>query len=140
MELLDLLELHSKIKSTGVRLYEIATEMDSLTGLISALDSTFDQAIFDQGKNLPNELARKLYRERLQDNDEAYLEWKSKLAELKLEKMMVGYERDSVKIELDLHMLDIRRSTSKLEADTIAKQIDNTNYLEAIKQTESFSK
>lgn len=140
MELLELLELHGKIKETGIKLYEIATEMDSLTGLISALDSVFDQYVIEQGKALPNDVARRLYKESLQDSESDYLVWKSRLSELKLEKMMIGYDRDSLKIELDLHMTDIKRQTSKIESDTVTRQIDNTNYLEAIKQSESFLK
>lgn len=138
MELSELLSMNSQIRDYGLQLHQIMTEMDSVIGLISALDSVHEQEIANQGKSLPNEAARKLYREHLQDLDSSYSEWKANLAQLKHDKLMASYERESLKSELELHVLDIRRSTAKLESESMTKFVDNTNYIEELKQSRMF--
>lgn len=138
MELEELLLINAQIRDYGMQIHSIMIEMDSLVGLISALDSVHDQSVLNQGKSLPNEMARKLYKQSLQDLDSSYLGWVSNLAQLKLDKSMIGYERDSLKTELELHVLDIRRSTVKLEAESMTKFVDNTNYVEELKQSRMF--
>lgn len=138
MEISELILINSRIRDYGLQLHQIMSEMDSMIGLISALDSVHDQEIANQGKALPNDRERKLFKEHLQDLDSSYLEWKSTLAQLKLDKMMASYERESLKGELELHVLDIRRSTAKIESDSITKIIDNTNYVEELRQSRIF--
>lgn len=138
MELTELLEINSRIRDYGNQLYSIMTEIDSLTGLITALDSVHDETIYNLGKNLPNEQARKMHREHLQAMDSNYLEWKTILQNLKQEKVRISYEREYLKSEMDLNVLDIRRNTAKLESENMIKYIDNTNYIEELKQSQLF--
>ena len=138
MEISELILINSRIRDYGLQLHQIMTEIDSMIGLISALDSVHDQEVANQGKALPNDRERKLYKEHLQDLDSSYLEWKAQLAQLKLDKMMASYERESLKGELELHVLDIRRSTAKIESESMSKFVENTNYVEELRQSRMF--
>lgn len=138
MELTELLEINDQIRDYGYQLHSIITEMDSLTGLITALGSVHDETIYNLGKNLPNEQARKMHREHLQAMDPNYVDWTNLLQNLKQEKIRISYEREYLKTELELNILDIRRSITKLESENMIKYIDNTNYIEELKQSQSF--
>lgn len=134
----ELLALNENIKTLGYQLHSILTEIDSNSGLIAAWDSEIDQCVIDQGKNLSNQIMRDLYKEKLKDNHSDYRILHGQLLELKQNKIMILYERDSAKSELEINITDIKRETAKLEADTMIRYIDQTNYLESLKQQESF--
>lgn len=138
MNHIELLALKDRIQDLGMQLYNIATIQDRLVGLIASCESVFDQQALEMGKSLPNVEARKVYKDKLKSNDFEYVQWSSELALLKLEKMSVALERDGSKVELELEILEIKRSTAQMEKDTLYAAIDQTNYLMTIKQQEEF--
>lgn len=139
MELINLLEMNEQIRSFNSELHLIMTEIESVTGLLYAVDSTFEQDVLDMGKLLPNESARKLAKDVMRKNHENYTQWVDRLLDLKQQKIMISYERDSLKTELDLHVVDIKRSTAKQEASNMATWVDQTNYLQALEQDKMFA-
>lgn len=139
MELKELLELNQSITNLGRELYETICEIDRLTGLVYAMDSEFDQTIIDMGTMLKNEAARKASKDLLRTSDYGYMEYSIKLTELKHLKLKLSYERSSLESELSLHILDIKRTTAKTESENMTIWVDQTNYIELVKQTEMFS-
>ena len=137
MERDELLALMESIATFGKQLHQLILDTDSVSGRLYALDSLIDQTVIDLG--LTNDVKRKLAKDVLRDKHEFYRDWESQLADLKHEKMSVAYERDSKKMELDIELTDIKRSTSIREGKNITDWIDQSNYVEATKQASEFS-
>ena len=136
MDSVDLLVLVEDVSTFGKQLHQLMIEIESISGKLYALDSLMDQTVINMG--LTNDVKRKLAKDILRDEHEFYRDWENQLADLKHEKMAVAYEREAKKMQLDIELTDIKRSTSVREGENIRLWIDQSNYVEATKQASQF--
>jgi len=89
----------------------------NIEAVLTAIDLSFDEQIYQMGKQLPNETARKLYKETLRGNHERYQKLSSDLLFNKTEKVTAVIDRERAYNLLSVGKLYVKSEQLKTETN-----------------------
>ena len=104
----DLLNHIQDLTGTGYLLISLGEEIAMQEGMIAAIDSAFDEEIYQLGKSLPNDFARKIHKDCLRRKHHAYFDVTIKLDALKRQKAELLVQKEQTRQLLEVGKLQLR--------------------------------
>lgn len=100
----------TELTQCGYRLAALSEEMSMQEGLLAAIDSSFDESIYQLGKSLQNDGMRKLHKEMLRRNHPSYSDAMIKLDQLKRDKAELLVQKEQTRQLLSVGKLQVKSS------------------------------
>lgn len=104
----DLLNHVQELTQHGYQLIAVGEEIAMQEGLLAAIDSSFDEMIYQLGKSLQNDGMRKLHKEMLRRNHESYSDVMIALDQLKRNKAELLIQKEQVRQLLSVGKLQVK--------------------------------
>ena len=104
----DLHQYINELSLTGYQLIDLLIAVSMQEGMIAAIDSAFDEEIYQLGKSLPNDFARKIHKDGLRRNHGGYTDVTIKLDALKRQKAELLVQKEQTRQLLEVGKLQVK--------------------------------
>jgi len=115
----DLLNDIQNLATMGYQLIVVGEEIAMQEGLLAAIDSSFDEVIYQLGKSLQNDGMRKLHKEMLRRNHESYSDVTIQLDQLKRNKAEMLVQKEQVRQLLSVGKLQVKSALLDRETKSL---------------------